>query len=146
MFANVLSSAGEAGQESGVRTHGRRVLLVDDNSDAAELLAELLQAYGHEVLVVTDAVGALAAAPAFGPDVALLDIGLPVIDGYELARRLRAVLPEAPFLIALTGYGREQDRAQAREAGFDEHLVKPVNPQHLLALIQQTLGARVAQA
>ena len=113
-----------------------RVLVVDDNLDAAELLGHLLGAEGHEVKVVHDAASALEVAPQFLPDVALLDIGLPVMNGYELARRLRRRLGSAPCrLIAVTGYGQERDRARSRRAGFDVHLVKPMDPQALLALL-----------
>ncbi|MGZ3457489.1 MAG: ATP-binding protein [Archangium sp.] len=114
----------------------RRILLVDDNTDAAELLAELLRLHGHEVLVAHDGPQALTAAPPFEPQIAILDIGLPVMDGYELARRLVGTLARTPLLIALTGYGQEHDRIRAREAGFDEHLVKPVDPKVLLTLLE----------
>jgi CheY-like chemotaxis protein len=105
----------------------RRVLIVDDNTDAAETLADMLRALGHEAAVAPDGPGALERCASFLPDVALLDIGLPVMDGYELARRLRAQsgLP-GMTLIAVTGYGQEHDRSRCLDAGFDEHLVKPV--------------------
>ncbi len=108
--------------------HCKRVLLVDDNVDAANTLAEALTEVGHEVLVAKDGPSALAAAPAFRPDVALLDIGLPLMDGYELGRRLRALpgMPDDMRLIALTGYGQEGDRQRSMEAGFAAHLVKPI--------------------
>ncbi len=115
---------------------GRRVLLVDDNVDAAELLAELLRISGHDVVVAHDAVTALAEVTSFVPEVAVLDIGLPVIDGYELAERLRA-LPglDDVRLVALTGYGQDGDRERAARAGFARHLVKPVAMTTLLAAI-----------
>jgi signal transduction histidine kinase/CheY-like chemotaxis protein len=105
-----------------------RVLIVDDNLDAAQMLAEALGAMGHEVGVAADGPSALALAAEAAPEVALLDIGLPVMDGYEVARRLR----ETPGcqhtrFIALTGYGQESDRERSRRAGFYEHLVKPVD-------------------
>jgi PAS domain S-box-containing protein len=116
--------------------HRRRVLLVDDNPDAAETLAELLRSAGHQVFVAHDGPTALAQAHAFRPHVALLDIGLPVMDGYELARKLRSSLPAAPLrLVALTGYGQEHDRRRSLEAGFAEHLVKPVEGTQLLAAV-----------
>jgi CheY-like chemotaxis protein len=118
----------------------RRVLVVDDNADAAELLADLLRDAGHEVVVAHDAPGALAAADRFAPDVALLDIGLPVMDGYELARRLRGVRAPSPAFVALTGYGQEHDRQRSRDAGFAEHLVKPVDAAQLLAVIGRVAG------
>jgi signal transduction histidine kinase len=118
-----------------VRGSGRRVLLVDDNRDAAEMLAELLRAAGHEVLVAFDGPSALGAVPDFTPEVALLDIGLPVMDGYELARRLKDVLPATPRLVAITGYGQEHDHRRSQEAGFDAHLVKPVQAAQVLATV-----------
>ncbi|MEO8605045.1 MAG: PAS domain-containing protein [bacterium] len=105
----------------------RRILIVDDNEDAANSLAMLLELDGHEVKAVYTAGSALACATSFEPDAVLLDIGLPDMDGYEVARRIRA-LPRAGVirLIALTGYGQADDRERALEAGFDDHLVKPV--------------------
>jgi CheY-like chemotaxis protein len=105
-----------------------RVLVVDDNADAAQMLAALLEVQGHAVSVEYDGRGALARARAEHPDVLLLDIGLPDMDGYELARRLRAQ-PEnaAATLVALTGYGQNQDREEAQQAGFDHYLVKPAD-------------------
>ena len=115
----------------------RRVLVVDDNADAAEMLEQLLQITGHDVKMATDPMAALAVAARFVPEVAVLDIGLPVIDGYELATRLRA-LPglSGARLIALTGYGQEHDRDRSRAAGFDEYLVKPVDLDRLATLVQ----------
>jgi PAS domain S-box-containing protein len=113
----------------------RRVLVVDDNDEAADILAELLRLAGHEVLVAHDGPTALGAVPAFHPDVALLDIGLPVMDGYELARRIKKEVPAAPRLIALSGYGQEDDRRRSLEAGFELHLVKPVGLAEVLAVI-----------
>ncbi|HLV68825.1 MAG TPA: ATP-binding protein, partial [Polyangiaceae bacterium] len=118
------------------RAPGRRVLLVDDNQDAAEMLASLLRAEGHDVLVAHDGPSALAEARAFRPAVALLDIGLPVMDGYELAEKLLALLPRPLRLVALTGYGQDHDRRRSVEAGFAEHLVKPVDAADLLAAIE----------
>jgi CheY-like chemotaxis protein len=103
-----------------------RVLLVDDNLDAADMLAELLRVMGHDVTVAHDGPSALATTFGLPPAVALLDIGLPVMDGYELARQLRSRHPQMR-LVALTGYGQESDRIQSRNAGFDAHLVKPVD-------------------
>jgi signal transduction histidine kinase/CheY-like chemotaxis protein/PAS domain-containing protein len=119
------------------RLAGRRILLVDDNADAAELLSEMLCASGHEVAVALDGPSALALAAGFNPDVAILDIGLPVMDGYELASRLSQLLTPRPLLVALTGYAQERDRRRAREAGFDEHITKPVDPEHLLRLVER---------
>jgi two-component system CheB/CheR fusion protein len=114
----------------------RRFLVVDDNVDSAESLAELLSLNGHEVRTSHDGADALRAAQAQRPDVILLDIGLPQLDGYEVARRLRR-LPDfqAVTLIAMTGYGQEEDRSRARDAGFDHHLVKPVGFEDIAGLL-----------
>ncbi|RZL93568.1 MAG: response regulator [Variovorax sp.] len=118
----------------------RRILLVDDNADAADSMSELLRGSGHEVLVVYGPVEALASAVAFAPEVAVLDIGLQVMDGYELAQQLHKRLgSRAPAMIALSGYGQERDRKRSAEGGFAAHLVKPVSLSELLASIQ---GAR----
>jgi CheY-like chemotaxis protein len=113
-----------------------RVLLVDDNVDAAESLAMLLRLWGHEVVVAPDGPAALRAAGAQPPRVVLLDIGLPGMDGYEVARRLRHQpgLGQT-ILVALTGWGQEEDRRRSQEAGFDHHLVKPVELSDLRELL-----------
>jgi PAS domain S-box-containing protein len=111
-----------------------RVLVVDDNADAADLLAEALGASGHVTSVAQDGPTALHIADTFRPDIALLDIGLPVMDGYELAGKLRSQLG-AVRLIAVTGYGQTPDRERARAAGFDVHLIKPVDLDALLAAV-----------
>jgi two-component system CheB/CheR fusion protein len=115
-----------------------RVLLVEDNPDAAESLTMLLELLGHRVRSVHDGVAALDAARANVPDVMLVDIGLPGIDGYEVARRVRRD-PDLRHvvLVALTGYGREEDKQQAIAAGFDYHLVKPVSPDALHGLVSR---------
>ncbi|MFL5307383.1 MAG: response regulator [Polyangia bacterium] len=114
----------------------RRILLVDDNEDAAELLSMLLADAGHTVEIAHDAATALSLAPGLAPDVALLDIGLPVMDGYQLGSELRRRLgAQTPALVALTGYGQEKDRQRTAAAGFAAHLVKPIDPQHLLTLL-----------
>ncbi|HKE15599.1 MAG TPA: GAF domain-containing protein, partial [Kofleriaceae bacterium] len=115
---------------------GVRILLVDDNTDAADVLAEVLRGAGHEVAVAYDGPQALGVARDFQPNAALLDIGLPVLDGYELAAKLREIMPGAPLqLIAVTGYGQDTDKRRSRAAGFDAHLVKPVDLRALLALL-----------
>jgi two-component system CheB/CheR fusion protein len=115
---------------------GRRIMIVDDNIDAAQSLAMLLEMQGHELRVVHDAREVLAAADQFRPDVAVLDIGLPYIDGYQLARTLRGHAGTAKLvLIALTGYGQPEDVERARVAGFDHHLVKPVEPDAVNSLL-----------
>ncbi|HEX9149104.1 MAG TPA: ATP-binding protein, partial [Thermoanaerobaculia bacterium] len=106
-----------------------RVLLVDDNADSADGLAMLLELQGHETRVAYDGESALGIARSFRPHAALLDIGMPAMDGYELARRLRAA-PETKetMLVAMTGWGQEEDQRKGREAGFAHHLVKPFEP------------------
>lgn len=110
----------------------RRILLVDDDPDAADSLGLLLSMDGHTVVLARDGAHALALAESRPPEVALLDIALPGMDGLELARRLRARPGgERLLMVALTGYGRPQDIARSRSAGFDAHLVKPVDPDRL---------------
>jgi signal transduction histidine kinase len=120
---------------------GRRILVVDDNEDAAELLASVLEVMGHTTRVAHDGPEALKAAAEFDPDLALLDIGLPVMDGYELARRLHddPGLRRVP-LVAVTGYGQPADRQRSEAAGFDAHLVKPVDIERVGSLIRQLTG------
>jgi CheY-like chemotaxis protein len=115
-----------------------RMMVVDDNADAAHTLAMFLEAEGHEVVVEYDAENALARARDVVPRVCLLDIGLPDIDGNELARRLRS-MPETAksVLIAVTGYGQEHDRANAFAAGFDYHFVKPVDTSKLATVLAE---------
>ena len=117
-----------------------RILIVDDNADAAETLGMMLEASGYEVRSAPDGPSALAPLDDFVPALAILDIGLPGMDGYELARRLREDSRCAGVqLIALTGYGREPDRARALANDFQEHLVKPVRPDRLLDAVSQLL-------
>lgn len=122
---------------------GCRVLVVDDNRDAADSIALFLELAGHQVKAVSDGMQALACAATFAPAVILLDIGLPIIDGYEVARRLRQI-PEVAdsLLIALTGYGQKGDRRLAHEAGFAAHLVKPADPEALVQQIARWLAGR----
>jgi signal transduction histidine kinase/response regulator of citrate/malate metabolism len=116
---------------------GKRILVVDDNQDAAEIMAELLSGLGHEVRSAYDGPTAVDLARTFRPDVCLLDIGLPVMDGYDLAKALRRVpeLPRDLRLVAVTGYGQDADRQRSLEAGFDVHVVKPVNFELLSAVL-----------
>ena len=117
----------------------RRMLVVDDNRDAASSLAMLLELDGHSVVMAHDGPSALAAADTHKPDVALLDIGLPVMDGDEVCRRIRQQpWGRGMILIALTGWGQAEDRTRTREAGFDGHLVKPVNYADLIALLESS--------
>ncbi len=122
-----------------------RILLVDDNVDASEMLGSLLQESGHEVEIVHDGPQGLEAARRFHPDVALLDIGLPVMDGYELGKRLRQEPGhEALRLFAVTGYGQRKDLERTRELGFDRHFVKPVKLEELEAALSMEAGSSQA--
>jgi CheY-like chemotaxis protein/two-component sensor histidine kinase len=133
------------------RQESKRILVVDDNRDGAESIAMLLGMRGHEVRVAYDGAEALRAFDDFSPHVLLLDIGMPGMSGYEVARRLRAApASEGVLIVAMTGYGQDEDRRRAREAGFDHHLVKPVEFDVLFALLdgdparrQETAGGRV---
>jgi CheY-like chemotaxis protein len=119
------------------------MLVVDDNADTADSLAMLLRLHGHEVQVAYNGPAALQAAEAGPFDVILLDIGLPRMDGYEVARRLRARADGArPVLVAITGYAYEADRRRSQEAGFDHHLVKPVGPDRLEELLRTLTAGR----
>jgi CheY-like chemotaxis protein len=123
--------------EAAAATRGRRVLVVDDNVDSAESLATLLQIQGHDVWMAHDGPSALVLAREHRPQLVLLDIGLPAgMDGYEVAQRMR---PEAGLrdavIVALTGYGQEEDKRRAAQAGFDGYLVKPVDMKQLTRLL-----------
>ena len=123
---------------------GRRVLLADDNADFVDSLGQLLSARGHDVRIAYDGAEAVSVARDFRPEIAFLDIGMPKVHGYEVARRLRAEPRTARcMLVAVTGWGQESDRARAREAGFDRHLVKPVDPTEIEAILE---SAEVANA
>jgi signal transduction histidine kinase len=132
---------GRAGREDAgdaAPTPGRRILVVDDNVDAAESLALLLRLQGHDVAVAADGPTALEKARAERPEVIFLDLGMPGMDGYEVARRLRQLPDVGPVrLVALTGWGQEEDRRRTRQAGFDHHVVKPVEPDALHQLLSQ---------
>jgi signal transduction histidine kinase len=124
-----------------------RVLVVDDNRDAAQSVASFLELGGHEVRTAADGAEALVASELFAPQVVVLDIGLPILDGYEVAQRLRL----SPFgrdalLVALTGYGQREDRLNAEAAGFDHHFVKPADPMALLSCIEKWLRERPVAA
>jgi CheY-like chemotaxis protein len=131
---------------NGELTRPPHVLVVDDYPDMRESLRILLGLWGFVVEGAADGPAALAAADHYWPDVVLLDLGLPRMDGYEVARRLRrATDPACPLLLALTGYAREEDAARALEAGCDRHLAKPIDPDELLAVLQEH-ARRLAQA
>ncbi|MGZ5083388.1 MAG: response regulator, partial [Usitatibacter sp.] len=129
---------GDAARRSpGRGSEPRRILVADDNADFANSLGTLLSSQGHDVRVVYNGADALATAARFNPDFAFLDIGMPKVHGYEVARRLR----EQPatcecVLVAVTGWGQEDDRNRAREAGFDRHLVKPANPADIETILK----------
>lgn len=111
----------------------RRIVVVDDNQDSALSLSVLLQLLGHETATAFNGEEALAVITAFDPDIVLLDIGLPLLNGYEVCRQLRRqVRSHRLVIIALTGWGQADDRRRSSEAGFDAHLVKPVDPEALL--------------
>jgi len=123
--------------------HPARVLVVDDNHDAAHSVADLLALSGHEVRTAADGREALAVAEHFSPEVVVLDIGLPILDGYEVAARLRTMDgTRAALLLALTGYGQQEDRERAEAAGFDHHFVKPADPVALQKCIDEWLRQR----
>jgi PAS domain S-box-containing protein len=135
----VVASATRTDSEAGAG--GRTVLVVDDNVDAAESLAMVLGLHGYHVRTKHDGESAIAAVQQEKPDAVVLDIGLPQMDGYEVARRLRSVPGgEQMLLIALTGYGQPEDKQRAEDAGFDFHLVKPVDPGMLEKLLSQRDG------
>jgi PAS domain S-box-containing protein len=130
-----VGGAAETTPDSRADTRHKRVLVVDDQADAALSLAWLLKAWGHEVYVAHDGPAALEAAQAHAPELVLLDIGLPGMDGHEVARRLRMIARNGLQIIALTGYAREEDRSRSREAGFNDHLVKPIDPEDLRRML-----------
>jgi CheY-like chemotaxis protein len=115
---------------------GLRVLIVEDWPDIADSLAMLLELHAHQVHIANDGQTAIDAVPAFAPDVVLIDIGLPGIDGYEVARQLRAQYARSDLrLIALTGYMPPEDESRSRESGFDHYIMKPVDPDQIIALL-----------
>jgi CheY-like chemotaxis protein len=117
-------------------TPARRILVVDDNRDGADSLAMMLRVLGHDTRTAYDGVQAIEAAEKYRPEVVLLDIGLPRMNGYEVCRHVREqAWGEGMLIVAVTGWGQDDDRRRSREAGFDHHLVKPVDPDRLLALL-----------
>ena len=121
-----------------------RVLVVDDNQDAADSLATLLDVMGYQVRTAYDGPEGIDAADEFEPAVALLDIGLPKLSGYDIARHIRARRGDRVLLVAITGWGQEEDQRRAREAGFDHHFTKPADFDRLIALIGDELEQRPA--
>ena len=135
--AQVMRDTDDLAQTGDAPASRMRILVVDDNVDAAESMAMLLSMEGYQTQTVHSAREALDAVSHFRPDVVLLDIGLPEMDGYEVARRLRSEnVIERMRLVAITGYGQPADRERAQAAGFDRHLVKPVEPEDLSALLR----------
>ncbi|MFT3774657.1 MAG: ATP-binding protein [Minicystis sp.] len=134
--ADEPAPANDVVPSNGASPRRLRVLVVDDNVDAAITLADLVRAQGHDVRIAHDGHEALAAAGEQRPELVFLDIGLPGMDGYEVARRLRDAVPAR--LVALTGYGQEADRRRAAEAGFAQHLVKPAQPDAVIGLLKAT--------
>lgn len=138
--AEEASDGGEAAPAAGTAL-GRHILVADDNVDAAESLAWLLRAEGAAVTVAHDGAQALRLFHARPADIALLDLGMPGMDGLEVAAILARKEPR-PYLVAVTGRGLQEDRAASLAAGFDEHLTKPVAPQQLMALLRAALEER----
>ena len=129
-------------EEASPTARGQRILVVDDNVDAARTLELLLKSLGHQPRAAYSGMEALRIAEDFGPHIVLLDIGMPGLDGYEVARRLRAMAKGNSLrIIAITGWGQETDREKSREAGFDLHLVKPVDPNDLVRVLDERGGA-----
>jgi CheY-like chemotaxis protein len=138
------ASASAEGEDASAIKNGAglKIMVIDDNQDAAETCALLLELSGHRVKTAFTGTRALELAQAFEPDALLIDIGLPDITGYELARKARAASwGRDAILIALTGWGQEEDRRRAFEAGFNHHLTKPVAPEVLESLLQSVVAA-----
>ena len=127
--------------EASAGTPGRRILVVEDNTDNREMMRILLETSGHEVYDTGDGVSGVELAVQLEPDTVLIDIGLPGIDGYEVARQIRSKLRARSRLIALSGYGQQKDRERAFAAGFDDHLLKPVDPARLVSVLAAARGA-----
>ncbi|HEX4072495.1 MAG TPA: response regulator, partial [Planctomycetaceae bacterium] len=126
------------------RGRGHRILVVDDNQDAANSLAMLLRMKGHDVRTAYDGLEAIDAAVSHKPEIVLLDVGLPRLNGFDVARRLRESEDlRQVMLVALTGWGHEEDRRRSKEAGFDHHMVKPADPAALDRVLE-SLASRPA--
>jgi CheY-like chemotaxis protein len=120
-----------------------RILVAEDNEDAAEMMRLMLRVKGHDVKVAADGVQAVDMAARFRPHIVFLDIGMPRMDGYEAARRIRELLGRDVVLVALTGWGQDEDKRRSRRAGFDQHLTKPPEPEVLERLIENCADAGV---
>src|SRR6185295_10476852 len=123
-----------------IASSGCRVLVAEDDGDAAEMMEVMLQYKGHDVRIASDGVQALDLAQSFLPQIAFLDIGMPRMDGYEAARRIRAALGPGVMLVALTGWGQDEDKRRSLDAGFDHHLTKPPDPDVLDQLIAKSVS------
>jgi CheY-like chemotaxis protein len=132
-----VAPQGAAGNEPAPAAAPLRILVVDDNRDSADSMAIFLEIKGHEVRTAHDGLTAVEEAEAFQPGVVILDIGLPKLNGYEAAQRIRGRRGDNVLLIALTGWGQEEDRRRSREAGFDHHLTKPVSLDKLNKLLAE---------
>jgi CheY-like chemotaxis protein len=119
-----------------------RVLVVDDYPDNAESMGMFLRLFGHEVAIAFNGSAALHAARARQPDVVLLDISMPEMDGYEVARQLRRMFQDRVLLIAITAFGFEKDRQRCLEAGFDRHLVKPADPGEIARMLRELASSQ----
>jgi CheY-like chemotaxis protein len=133
----VPGAARRPGDQDAARQRGRKVLVVDDNVDAANTLLEFLLMCGHDARVATDGMSAIREALAFCPELVLLDVGMPAMDGFAVAERLRAEPTlRSSILIALTGFVQERDVERSRQAGFDHHLPKPLDFRKLMSLLE----------
>jgi CheY-like chemotaxis protein len=133
-------TAQEALPQATLQRGNNRILIVDDSVDTVWAMAGILRSHGYEVVTAINGAAAIQTAAAFRPEIVILDIGLPDMDGFKVARELRQIpVLTNSFLVALTGYGTADDKELAREAGFDQHLTKPVHPNALLNLIAQHL-------
>jgi CheY-like chemotaxis protein len=119
-----------------------KIVLIDDNDDGRSMLRCLCELQGHEVYEAADGIAGVACAVETQPDIAFVDIGLPGIDGYEVARRVRARSGQLPYLVALSGYGSSEHRALAFAAGFDEHIAKPMQMVQFAAVIAHARESR----
>ncbi|HEV8438644.1 MAG TPA: PAS domain S-box protein [Methylomirabilota bacterium] len=129
----------DARDTSPARATSRRVLIVEDNEDARDMLKIYLERHGHEVFVAADGAEAIKLVGRVRPELAFIDIGLPIVDGYEVARQIRRQPEQPARLVALTGYGQTQDRQRCLDAGFDDHIVKPVDPAFLKEILERPL-------
>jgi CheY-like chemotaxis protein len=137
-IARPQSAAPACEPERGDSPCKRRVLIIEDNRDAREMFRIMLELFGHEVLEAEEGLGGLALLKAVRPDIAVIDVGLPGLNGYEIARRFRAESPDADRvkLVALTGYGTPEARERSRQAGFHHHLIKPVSAETLQEIMR----------